>query len=138
MSLDFATSNLSKIAPKFRTSGAVSQPRRKAGSPLRDIGVTNAKVVKVNTQDDYLKRLYAAYDATDDPKLKKFVYTEIRKIMIQRGGMVMSEIRAGILHECDVRRAVKEHLLDCMKRPEYYNYPHADLKIGRASCRERV
>lgn len=85
MTLDFATSNLSKIAPKFRTSGAVSQPRRKAGSPLRDIGVTNAKVVKVNTQDDYLKRLYAAYDTTNDPKLKQFAYTEIRKILIQRG-----------------------------------------------------
>lgn len=85
MTLDFTTSNLSKIAPKFRTSGAVSQPRRKAGSPLRDIGETNIKVVKVTTQDDYLKRLYAAYDTTNDPKLKQFVYTEIRKILIQRG-----------------------------------------------------
>ncbi len=39
----------------------------------------------------------------------------------------MSEIRTGILAECDIRRAVKQHLLDCLKRPEYYNYPHADL-----------
>lgn len=83
------TSNLSKIKPKLRTQGVVSgnfgKAKVKAGSSLRDIGVTNAKVVKVNTQDDYLKRLYAAYDATNDTKLKKFVYTEIRKIMIQRG-----------------------------------------------------
>ena len=85
MSIDFATSNLSKIAPKFRTSGAISQPRRKAGSPLRDIGVTSAKVVKVTTQDDYLKRLYVAYAETNDEKLKSFIYSEIRKIMIQRG-----------------------------------------------------
>ena len=39
----------------------------------------------------------------------------------------MSEIRTGILAECDIRRAVKQHLLNCLKRPEYYNYPHADL-----------
>jgi hypothetical protein len=39
----------------------------------------------------------------------------------------MTEIRTGILHECDVRRAIKQHLLDCLKRPEYYNYPHEDL-----------
>lgn len=82
-------SNLSKIKTSFRTKGNITGnfgvPKSKGGSPLLDIGVTNAKVVKVNTQDDYLKRLYAAYDATNDPKLKKFVYTEIRKIMIQRG-----------------------------------------------------
>lgn len=85
MELNFTTSNLSKISTKFRTSGAVSQPRRKAGSPLKDIGVTNAKVVKCVTQDDYLNRLYAAFENTTDPKLKTFVYKEIRKILIQRG-----------------------------------------------------
>ena len=82
---DFATSNLSKISPKFRTSGAVSQPRRKAGSSMRDIGITNAKVVNVVKQEDYLKRLYAAFENTNDEKLKQFIYTEIKKIMIQRG-----------------------------------------------------
>jgi len=79
------TSNLSKIAPKFRTSGAVSQPRRKAGSSMRDIGITNAKVVNITTPNDYLKRLYAAFENTNDEKLKQFIYTEIKKIMIQRG-----------------------------------------------------
>lgn len=39
----------------------------------------------------------------------------------------INEIRTGILYECDIRKAVKQHLLDCMKRPEYYNYPHEDL-----------
>jgi len=85
MSIDFATSNLSKIAPKFRTSGAVSQPRRKAGSPLKDIGVTNAKVVKCVTRDEYLTRLHLAYHKTTDEKLKQFISFEIKKIMIQRG-----------------------------------------------------
>lgn len=85
MTVDFATSNLSKIAPKFRTSGAISQPRRKAGSSLKDIGVTKAKVVNIVKQEDYLKRIYNAYESTNDLKLKKFLFTEIKKIMIQRG-----------------------------------------------------
>lgn len=82
-------SNLSKIKPKLRTQGNVSgnfgKAKVKAGSPLRDIGVTSTKVVKVTTQDDYLKRLYVAYAETNDEKLKSFIYSEIRKIMIQRG-----------------------------------------------------
>ena len=78
-------SNLSKIKTKFRTSGAISQPRRKAGSPLNDIGVTNAKVIKCTTQTEYLSRLYYAFDSTTDEKLRRFIYTEIRQILIQTG-----------------------------------------------------
>lgn len=85
MTVDFATSNLSKIKPKLRTSGVISQPRRKAGSSLNELGITNAKVVKCATQDEYLNRLYYAFDNTSDPKLKQFIYTEIKKIHIQRG-----------------------------------------------------
>lgn len=85
MNTNKMTSNLSKIATKFRTSGAISQPRRKAGSPLNDIGVTNAKVVKCTTQNEYLNRLYYAFDNTTDTELRKFIYTEIKKIHIQRG-----------------------------------------------------
>ena len=85
MTTDFVTSNLSKIKTKFRTSGAISQPRRKAGSPLNDIGVTNAKVIKCTTQAEYLSRLYTALDSTTDEKLRRFIYTEIRSIHIQRG-----------------------------------------------------
>ena len=76
-------SNLSKIATKFRTSGAISQPRRKAGSPLNDIGVTKVKIVKCTTQTEYLSRLYTALDNTTDPKLLKFLYHQIRSIHIQ-------------------------------------------------------
>lgn len=82
-------SNLSKIKPKLRTQGAVSgnfgRAKVKAGSSLRDLGITNAKVVNVVKQEDYLKRLYVAYKATNDSKLKSFIYNEIRKILIQRG-----------------------------------------------------
>lgn len=83
------TSNLSKIKPKLRTQGNVTgnfgRPKSKAGSPLRDIGVTNAKVVNVVKQEDYLKRLYAAFENTNDEKLKQFIYIEIKTILIQRG-----------------------------------------------------
>ena len=83
------TSNLSKIKPKLRTEGRVSgnfgRPKAKAGSSMRDIGITNAKVVNVVKQEDYLKRLYAAFENTNDEKLKQFIYIEIKKIMVQRG-----------------------------------------------------
>ena len=85
MNYDFSTSNLSKIKPKFRTSGNISQPRRKAGSPLSDLGMSDAEVVKCATKDEYLARLWYAFDNTEDAKLKQFVYTEIKKIHIQRG-----------------------------------------------------
>ena len=33
----------------------------------------------------------------------------------------------GIQIEWEIQKEVKQHLLNCMQRPEYYNYPHADL-----------
>jgi len=33
----------------------------------------------------------------------------------------------GMQIECEIRKEVKQHLLDCMQRPEYINYPHYDL-----------
>jgi hypothetical protein len=87
--MNFATSNLSKIKPKLRTQGNVTgnfgRPKTKAGSPISGLGVTKVKVVKVTTQDEYLKKMYIVWDTATDPKLKQFAYTEIRKIMIQRG-----------------------------------------------------
>jgi hypothetical protein len=81
-------SNLSKIKTKLRTKGNVTGnfgvPKSKAGSPLNDIGVTNVKVVKCTTQTEYLSRLYRSFDETDDVKLKRFIYQEIKKILIQR------------------------------------------------------
>jgi hypothetical protein len=89
MTTDFATSNLSKIKPKLRTKGNLTgnfgAPKSKAGSPLNELGVTNSKVVKCTTQDEYLNRLYYAFDNTTDSKLRQFLYTEIRKIHVQRG-----------------------------------------------------
>lgn len=87
--MNFATSNLSKIKPKLRTSGRVSgnfgKNKVKAGSPIQGLGVTNAKVVRITTQDDYLNRMYYVLDNATDEKIQQFAYTEIRKILIQRG-----------------------------------------------------
>jgi hypothetical protein len=82
-------SNLSKIRPKLRTTGNITgnfgRPKSKAGSSLNQIGMTNKENIKCVTQNDYLNRLYYAFDNTDDPKLQRFLYSEIRKIHIQRG-----------------------------------------------------
>ena len=79
-------SNLSKIRTKLRTTGNITGNfgRKKSigGSSLNDIGGDGNIGA---TQDDYLNRLYVAFDETDDVKLKQFLYQEIRKIHIQRG-----------------------------------------------------
>ena len=82
-------SNLSKIRPKLRTQGNITgnfgKQKVKAGSTLNDIGMSTKETIKCATQDEYLNRLYYAFDNTDDDKLKQFIYTEIRNIHVQRG-----------------------------------------------------
>ncbi len=82
-------SNLSKIKPKLRTQGRVSGNFGKnkvlAGSTLNDIGMSTKETIKCATQDEYLNRLYYAFDNSTDDKLRRFIYAEIRKIHIQRG-----------------------------------------------------
>ena len=79
-------SNLSRIKPKLRTSGNITGNfgRKKSigGSSLNELGGDGNIGVR---QDEYLNRLHYAFDNTTDPKLKQFIYTEIRKIHIQRG-----------------------------------------------------
>jgi hypothetical protein len=82
-------SNLSKIRPKLRTQGNITgnfgKSKVKAGSTLNEIGMSTKETIKCVTQDEYLNRLYYAFDNTTDEKLKQFIYTEIRNIHIQRG-----------------------------------------------------
>jgi hypothetical protein len=82
-------SNLSKIKPKLRTQGNITgnfgRPKSKAGSALNDIGVTDKENIKITTHEEYLNRLYNAFDNTTDPKLREFLYTEIKKFFVQRG-----------------------------------------------------
>ena len=89
MKFNFAHTNLSKIKPKLRTQGNVTgnfgKQKVKAGSPIQSLGMTKAKNVKITTQDEYLQRMYHAFDTSTDPNIKDFAYTEIRKILVQRG-----------------------------------------------------
>ena len=82
-------SNLSKIKPKLRTEGRITgnwgKSKVKAGSTLNEIGMSTKETIKCATQDEYLNRLYYAFDNTEDQKLKHFIYTEIRNIHVQRG-----------------------------------------------------
>jgi hypothetical protein len=82
------SSNLSKIKPKFRTSGRVSgnfgKSKVKAGSPLTQIGVSNKETIHITTQDEYLNRMYVALEEAKTPMLKCFCYNEIKRILIQR------------------------------------------------------
>jgi hypothetical protein len=77
-------SNLSKIKPKLRTSGRVSgnfgKNKVSAGSSLNELGGDGSIGA---TQSEYLNRLYFAFDNTTDEKLRRFIYTEIRQILIQ-------------------------------------------------------
>ena len=78
-------SNLSKIKPKLRTEGRVTgnwgNPKVKSGSSLNQLGGNGNIGV---TQSEYLNRLYFSFDNTTDEKLRRFIYTEIRKILIQQ------------------------------------------------------
>jgi hypothetical protein len=89
MSINFTDSNLSKIKPKLRTQGQVTgnfgKPKMKANSPLRALGETSGSVGNLATKEDYLNRLYYAFDNTEDEKLKKFIYGQIRQILVQQG-----------------------------------------------------
>lgn len=79
-------SNLSKIRPKLRTQGNITgnfgRKKSIAGSSLNDLGGNGNIGV---TQSEYLNRLYFAFDNTTDDKMRRFLYNEIRKILIQRG-----------------------------------------------------
>ena len=89
MSIYFTDSNLSKIKPKLRTQGNITgnfgKPKMKANSPLRALGETKGDVGNLATQEDYLNRMYYAFDNTDDENLKRFIYGQIRTILVQQG-----------------------------------------------------
>tara|TARA_Y100001937_G_C7078746_1_gene311875 strand:+ start:709 stop:972 length:264 start_codon:yes stop_codon:yes gene_type:complete len=80
------TSNLSKIKPKFRTTGNITgnfgRPKVRTNGN-NDLGYSTKDNINVVREKDYIVRLYDALDRTTDPKLKKFLYTEIRNYLIK-------------------------------------------------------
>ena len=80
-------SNLSKIKSSLRTKGNITGnfgKQKVKGAYNQDLGFTTKDVVSIPSQDEYLSRLYDAFNHTEDEKLKKFLYTQIRNILIQR------------------------------------------------------
>ena len=81
-------SNLSKIKPKFRTTGNITGnfgvPKVRTNGNT-DIGYTKAESINITTQEEYLQRMITAYHTTQDSKLKAFCYSEVKRIMQQRG-----------------------------------------------------
>jgi len=86
--MSMTQSNLSRIKPKLRTTGNVTgnfgRNKVKAGAN-NQLGLTDTQFINIVTQDAYLKRMYDAFGTTTDPKLKRFCYSQIRDILIQRG-----------------------------------------------------
>ena len=82
------TSNLSKIKPKFRTSGNITgnfgRPKVKTNGNT-NLGLSDKPkgAIKVTREKDYIVRLYDALDKTNDPKLKKFLTFEIKKYLVK-------------------------------------------------------
>ena len=82
-------SNLSKIKPKFRTSGRVSGnfgKNKVRTNGNTDLGYTNKDSISpVTTQDEYLNRMYRTIELTTDKKVQSFCYQQIKQILVQRG-----------------------------------------------------
>ena len=80
-------SNLSKIKPKLRTQGRISgnfgRNKVQSGSTLKEIGLTSKDHITITRQTDYIQRMYQVLDNTQDSKLQRFAYNEIKKYLIQ-------------------------------------------------------
>ena len=80
--------NASRITPKLRTSGNVTgnfgKPKVKAANN-NQLGVTHLENIhRLVTHDEYLNRMYRAYELADTQRLRDFCFTEIRRILISR------------------------------------------------------
>ena len=87
--MDFATSNLSKIRPKLRTSGNVTgnfgRPKTRTNGNT-DLGYTKKDHINMITcKEDYIAKMYQILDNTQDQKIRNFAYSEIKKYLIQTG-----------------------------------------------------
>jgi len=87
--MDFATSNLSKIRPKLRTSGNVTgnfgRPKTRTNGNT-DLGYTKKdKINMITCKEDYIAKMYQILDNTQDQKIRNFAYSEIKKYLIQTG-----------------------------------------------------
>lgn len=79
-------SNLSKIKTKFRTEGQITgnwgKPKVRTHGNT-DLGFTSKDHITITKPSDYIQRMYQVLDTTQDSKLQRFAYNEIRKYLIQ-------------------------------------------------------
>jgi len=84
MSMTHFDSNLSKIKPKFRTTGNISgnfgKAKVKAGSSLNEIGVSTKETINVTKRSDYIDRMISLFYNTEDRKMRHFAYTELHRL----------------------------------------------------------
>ena len=83
--------NLSKIKPSLRTSGAVTgnfgKAKVKSGSTLNDVPVNRRDSLgNFPRVEEYVARLHDAYSKTSDHKLRSFILAELGKIERSRIG----------------------------------------------------
>lgn len=81
--------NRIKTSELLRTTGAVTgnfgRSKVKAGSTLQEIGNSSRENVgNFPSPNEYIQRLYAALQKTDDPKLRAFLHSEIRKHQLRQ------------------------------------------------------
>ena len=66
-------------------TGNFGVPKVKAGSSLRDIGITDAEVVHITPVSEYNHRLIQAYHNTEDVRLRAFIVEQLTNYHRQRG-----------------------------------------------------
>ena len=82
--MDFATSNLSKIKPKLRTTGRISGNFGKAkvkGAHNSDLGYTSRQsITPITKRSDYCQRMINLYHTTEDNNMRRFAYNELHRL----------------------------------------------------------
>ena len=83
--------NLSKIKPSLRTSGAITgnfgKAKVKSGSTLNEVPANKRDSLgNFPRVEEYVARLHDAYSKTSDHKLRSFILAELGKIERQRIG----------------------------------------------------
>ena len=83
--------NLSKIKPSLRTSGAITgnfgKAKVKSGSTLNDVPANRRDSLgNFPRVEEYVARLHDAYSKTSDHKLRSFILAELGKIERSRIG----------------------------------------------------
>ena len=77
-------SNLSKIKPKLRTSGAVTgnfgRAKIRNGANNSDLGMTKAENISITPRGKYVEKMETIYFNPPNEKMRKFAYEELHRL----------------------------------------------------------